>query len=90
MDAFTTGIMQRAWKTLELTPEVRDDVAAEARQLYDRMLAYKIFRSNGTVQEMVEERCASFLAGLAQAPELRAYIASVTGCFNTLQQFAIA
>jgi hypothetical protein len=38
---------------------------------------------------MVEERCASFLPGLEQAPELRAYVASVSGCFDTLQKFAI-
>ena len=82
-------LMKRAWRTLELTPEVRDDVAAEARQLYERMLAYNVFRSSSTIAEMIEERCASFLPGLAQAPELRAYIASVSSCFDTLQKFAI-
>lgn len=86
----TNGIMERAWKALELTPEVRDDVAAEARQLYGRMLSYNVFRSNTTLLEMIEERCASFLPGLQQSPELRAYIASVSGCFNTLQQYALA
>ena len=86
----TSGVMKRAWGTLELTPEVRDDVAAEARQLYDRMLAYNVFRSSSTIGEMIEERCASLLPGLAQAPELRAYVASVSACFDTLQKFAIA
>ena len=86
----TAVVMQRGWRTLELTPEVRDDVAAEARQLYDRMLAHNVFRSYSTIADMIEERCASFLPGLAQAPELRAYVASVSGCFDTLQQFAIA
>jgi len=85
----TDVVMKRAWRTLELTPEVRDDVAAEARQLYDQMLAYKVFRSYSTIAAMIEERCASFLPGLAQAPELRAYVASVSACFDTLQKFAI-
>ena len=85
----TAVVMKRAWRTLELTPEVRDDVTEEARQLYDRMLAYKIFRSSSTIAEMIEERCTSFLPGLAQAPELRAYVASVSGCFDTLQKFAL-
>ena len=85
----TAVVMKRAWRTLELTPEVRDDVAAEARQLYDQMLAYSVFRSYSTIAEMIEERCASFLPDLAQAPELRAYVASVTTCFDTLQKFSI-
>jgi len=82
--------MAVAWRTLELTPEVRDDVVAQARAYYDTMLDYSIFHATSTVDDMVLERCEAILPMIAQAPELRDYVLGVAGCFNTLQRFAIA
>jgi hypothetical protein len=83
-------VMAVAWRTLELTPEVRDDMAAQARAFYDQMLAYPIFRATTTVAEMVAERCQAIFPIMGQAPELRAYVGVVSACFDRLQQFAIA
>jgi len=84
------ALMNRAWRTLELTPEVRDDVAALARGLYGQMLAYNVFRANASVLDMVSERCQAIYPQLAEAPELRAYVSTVTErTFNVLQQVTI-
>lgn len=83
-------IMEVAWRSLELTPEVRDDVVAQAKVLYEQMRAYPIFRATATVFEMVAERCEAIIPTMKQAPELRAHVEQVSGCFNTLQQIQIA
>lgn len=84
-------LMGSAWKTLVLTPEVRDDTAAQARVFYDQMRAYPIFRETATVTEMVIERCQAIFPIIEQAPELRAFVAALSSAsFNGLQQFTIA
>jgi hypothetical protein len=83
-------MMAAAWRTLELTPETRDDIVAQARKYYEEMRAYQIFREASSVQEMVAERCESIFPVMQQAPELQGYVKTVSNCFNVLQQFAIA
>jgi hypothetical protein len=82
--------MAVAWRTLELTPEVRDDMVAQARTFYEEMLAYPVFRATASVAEMVSERCEALFPVMKQAPELQAYVEVVSACFNILQQFDIA
>lgn len=83
-------MMAVAWRTLELTSETRDDMVAQARRYYDEMRAYPIFRAAASVPEMVAERCESIFPVMKQAPELQAYVRTVSHCFNILQQFAVA
>jgi hypothetical protein len=82
-------MMAVAWRTLELAPETRDDMVAQARKYYDEMRVYPIFRAASSVPEMVAERCGSIFPIMKQAPELQTYVRTVSHCFNVLQQFAI-
>jgi hypothetical protein len=82
-------LIDAAWRTLDLTPEVRHDVVAQARELFRRMRDYPVFHANATAEEMVMERCASIQPLIARAPELRDYVRTVSLCFDRLQQFAI-
>jgi hypothetical protein len=82
-------IVSAAWRTLELTPEVRQDVVTQARDLFRRMREFPAFHANATAEEMVMERCGSIQPLMAQAPELRDYVRSVSACFDRLQQFVI-
>ena len=83
-------MMAAAWRTLELTPETRDDMVAQARKYYEEMRAYPIFREASSVQEMVAERCESIFPVMRQAPELQGYVKRVSRCFDVLQQYAIS
>jgi hypothetical protein len=83
-------MMTAAWTTLELTPEIRDDVVAQARKYYDEMLAYPNFKATASVDEMIGDRCVALFPVMTEAPELQAYVKSVSQCFNLLQRFAIA
>jgi hypothetical protein len=79
-----------AWTTLELSPECRDDVVAQARQYYEEMRAYPSFKTTASVDEMIAERCQALFPVMTEAPELQAYVTAVSQCFNLLQRFAIA
>jgi hypothetical protein len=83
-------IAASGWKTLELTPEIRDDVVTEARGLFDQMRRYPAFRANAAVEEMVAERCQAIVASMEQAPELQAYVRALSACSDRLRQFVIA
>jgi hypothetical protein len=88
-----TGVdrmMTVGWKTLEMTPELRDDVVAKARNYYDQMRADPCFKATASVDEMIGDRCVSIFPVMAEAPELQAYVAAVANCFNVLQRLAIA
>lgn len=83
-------LMMVGWRTLEMTPELRDDVVAQARTYYEEMRAYPHFKATASVDEMIGDRCVSLIPVMAQAPELQAYVRSVASCFNLLQRFAIS
>lgn len=84
------GIMTVAWRTLELTPELREDMVAQARKYYEEMRSYPVFRATASVDEMIGERCAALFPVMTAASELQAYIGTVSHCFKALQRFAIA
>lgn len=83
-------MMTTGWTTLELTPELRDDVVAQARTYYEEMRAYSYFRATATVNEMIADRCCALFPIMAEAHELQTYVKSVSQCFDLLQRFAIA
>lgn len=78
-----------AWRTLELTPETRDDVVAQSRKYYEAMCAYPHFRATASVEDMINERCESLFPVMKEAPELQAYVGRVSQCFDALRKFAI-
>lgn len=83
-------MMTAGWTTLELTPELRDDLVAQARKYYEEMLAYSYFKATASVDEMIGDRCFVLFPVMAEAPELQTYVKSVSQCFDLLQRFAIA
>jgi len=83
-------MMTTGWTTLELTPEVRDDVVAQARKYFEEMCAYRYFKATASADEMIGDRCLALFPVMKEAPELQAYVKSVSQCFNLLQRFAIA
>ena len=83
-------IMTSAWRTLQLSPETRDDVAAQARNWYDEMRAYPVFRATASVDDMIRERCKALFPVLSDASELQTYVETVGHCFNILQRLTIA
>jgi hypothetical protein len=83
-------IVAAAWKTLELSPEFRDDVVAQARQYYEEMRAYPYFTATASVEEMIADRCQALFPVMTEAPELQAYLKAVSQCLTVLQRFAIA
>jgi hypothetical protein len=83
-------MLMAGWKTLEMTPELRDDMVAQARKYFEEMRAYPYFKATASVDEMIGDRCLSLFPVMAQAPELQAYVRAVASCFSHLERFAIS
>jgi hypothetical protein len=83
-------IIAAAWRTVELTPEIRSDVVTHAHALFEQMRAYPVFRGNAAAEDMVAERCQAIFPLIEHAPELRDYVRVVSAYFHRLQQVVIA